>query len=237
MKDATRKLSKRYGDASYEDFIKKGYLSEAIINYIALLGWSPKNDMEKFSLKEMEEMFSIEGLSKSASIFDETKMRWLNSLYVKDMTDEQYYEYAVKFFDQVPYLKGYDYRLLASLLKGRTEVFSDVGKLTEFLTEFDGYDLKFFENEKWKTDGALAKTMLPDLIDLTETNAADDFATLHDALVAYAQDKGYKKGQVLWVYRIALTGSLVTPGGAVEMAKLLKKDESIRRLKASLNRL
>lgn len=233
MKDATRKLSKRHGDASYEDFIKKGYLSEAIMNYIALLGWSPKNDREKFTLKEMEEMFSIEGLSKSASIFDETKMRWLNSLYVKEMTPEAYLEYATPYFDKVEYLKGFDYKLLASLLQGRTEVFTDVGPLTEFIVKFDGFDLTAFENKKWKTDCALAKQMLPELIMLTQNG----FDTLHDGLVAFAEEKGYKKGQVLWIFRIAITGSQVTPGGATEMAELFGKDECVRRMQECLKRL
>lgn len=233
MKDATRKLSKRHGDASYEDFIKKGYLKEAIMNYIALLGWSPKNDREKFTLKEMEEMFSIEGLSKSASIFDETKMRWLNSLYVKEMSPEAYLEYAKPFFDQVEYLKGYDYKLLATLLQGRTEIFSDVASLTEFMVKFDGFDLTAFENKKWKTDCALAKEMLPALIELVEK----DFDNLHDGLVAFAEEKGYKKGQVLWIFRIAITGSQVTPGGATEMAELFGKEKCIERMKACLARL
>ena len=233
MKDAQRKLSKRYGDASYEDFVKKGYLSEAIVNYIALLGWSPKNDMEKFTLEEMTEMFSVEGLSHSSSIFDETKMRWLNSLYVKEMTPEAYYDYAVKYFDQVPYLKNYDYKLLASLLQGRTEVFSDVGPLTEFLTKFDGFDLSAFENKKWKTDCALAKQMIPSLVSLV----ANDFENLHDGLVAFAENNGYKKGQVLWIVRISITGSPVTPGGATEMAELLGKDECLARMKNCLERL
>ena len=233
MKDATRKLSKRHGDASYEDFIKKGYLKEAIMNYIALLGWSPKNDREKFTLQEMEEMFSIEGLSKSASIFDETKMRWLNSLYVKEMTPEAYLEYATPFFDQVEYLKGYDYKLLATLLQGRTEIFSDVATLTEFMVKFDGFDLTAFENKKWKTDCALAKEMIPALIELVEK----DFNNLHDGLVAFAEEKGYKKGQVLWIFRIAITGSQVTPGGATEMAELFGKEKCIERMKDCLARL
>lgn len=233
MKDATRKLSKRHGDASYEDFIKKGYLKEAIMNYIALLGWSPKNDREKFTLKEMEEMFSIEGLSKSASIFDETKMRWLNSLYVKEMSPEAYLEYAKPFFDQVEYLKGYDYKLLATLLQGRTEIFSDVAALTEFMVKFDGFDLTAFENKKWKTDCSLAKEMIPALIELVEK----DFNNLHDGLVAFAEEKGYKKGQVLWIFRIAITGSQVTPGGATEMAELFGKEKCIERMKDCLARL
>ncbi len=233
MKDATRKLSKRYGDAAYGDFIEKGFVKEAIINYIALLGWSPKDNTEKFTLEEMVEKFDISGLSHSPSIFDEVKMRYINSLYVKEMSEEAFHEYALPFYARYDYLKDYDYRLLSKLLASRVEVFSDIGKLTEFLTQFEGYDLSLFVNAKWKTDEALAKKMLPDLIELTKSGIEG----LHDGLVAYAEKSGYKKGQVLWVYRIALTGAQNTPGGAVEMAELLGKDRAIERLQESLNRL
>lgn len=233
MRDATHKLSKRHGDASYDDFIKKGYLKDAILNYIALLGWSPKNDREKFTLDEMVEMFSVEGLSKSASIFDEAKMRWLNSCYVKELSPEDYYAHALPFMEKLDYLKGYDLRYLATLLQGRTEIFSDVEKLTAFLTEFDGFDLDLFVNQKWKTDRDLAKKMIPDLMELVR----DDFDNLHDALVAYAEKSGYKKGQVLWIFRIAITGAAATPGGATEMATLLGKEKVAARLALTLERL
>lgn len=233
MRDATHKLSKRHGDASYDDFIKKGYLKDAILNYIALLGWSPKNDREKFTLDEMVEMFSVEGLSKSASIFDETKMRWLNSCYVKELSPEDYYAHALPFMEKLDYLKGYDLRYLATLLQGRTEIFSDVEKLTAFLTEFDGFDLDLFVNQKWKTDRDLAKKMIPDLMGLVR----DDFDNLHDALVAYAEKSGYKKGQVLWIFRIAITGAAATPGGATEMATLLGKEKVAARLALTLERM
>lgn len=233
MRDATHKLSKRHGDASYEDFIKKGYLKEAIVNYIALLGWSPKDNREKFSLDEMKELFSVSGLSKSASIFDENKMRWLNSCYVKELSDEQFYDYALPFYEKLDYLKGYDLKYLSSLLKNRCEIFSDVEKLTAFLTEFEGFDLDLFVNAKWKTDRGLAKKMIPDLTELCENS----FDSLHDGLVAYAEKAGYKKGQVLWIFRIAITGAQNTPGGATEMAALLGKDEVIKRLKICSDRL
>ena len=233
MRDATHKLSKRHGDASYDDFIKKGYLKDAILNYIALLGWSPKNDREKFTLDEMVEMFSVDGLSKSASIFDEAKMRWLNSCYVKELSPEDYYAHALPFMEKLEYLKGYDLRYLTTLLQGRTEIFSDVEKLTAFLTEFDGFDLDLFVNQKWKTDRDLAKKMIPDLMGLV----SDDFDNLHDALVAYAEKSGYKKGQVLWIFRIAITGAAATPGGATEMATLLGKEKVAARLALTLERL
>lgn len=233
MKDATRKLSKRYGDASYEDFIKRGFLKQAVINYIALLGWSPKNDREKFTLEEMIELFSVAGLSKSASIFDETKLRWLNSQYIKEMSAGDFYDYAQRFFDKYEFLAGYDRRLICELLQNRIEIFDDIGPAMSFLENFDGYDLALLCNQKWKTDAALSKAMLPGLIELTENS----FDNLHDALIAFGEQNGYKKGQVLWVYRIAVTGAQSTPGGAVEMARLLGKEKTVERLKSTLSRL
>lgn len=233
MKDSARKLSKRDGDASYEDFIKKGFLKDAIINYIALLGWSPKDNREKFSLEELVERFDLDGISKSPSIFDEVKMRYINSLYVKEMTEEQFHEYALKFYPEYDYLRGYDLKFLSGLLHGRTEVFSDIGPLTEFIKQFDGYDTELFVNPKWKTDAALAKEMLPDLIELCRSQ----FDTLHDALENYAATTGRKKGQVLWIFRIAITGAKNTPGGATEMAELFGQEEVLRRLEYSYKRL
>lgn len=233
MKDATRKLSKRHGDASYEDFIKKGYLKEAIINYIALLGWSPKDNKEKMSLSEMVELFSIDGLSKSASIFDEAKMRWLNSLYIKELDIETYHNHALKFYNELEYLKGYDLKLLSTLLHSRTEIFSQVAELTSFLNEFDSFDLDLLVNAKQKTDKEFAKSILNDLIDITKNG----FEDLFNAVSNYCTEKGYKKNAVLWVYRIAITGAITTPGGATDMAKLLGKDTTVSRLASTLNRL
>lgn len=231
MRDERHKLSKRDGDASYEDFIKKGYLKEAIVNYIALLGWSSKDDTEKFTLKELEAAFDLDGLSKSPSVFDENKMKWLNSLYIRELDEDKFHEMALPFYKQVKYLKGYDLRFLSSLLHSRCEVLTDVGRLTEFLTKFDDFDLEQFVNKKWKTDRALALKMIPSL---KEAVKADDLSA---ALEKIAEDGGYKKGQVLWIFRIGITGAAVTPGGAAEMARLLGKDECIKRLSQCEKRL
>jgi len=233
MKDNKQKLSKRHGDASFSDFVDKGFLPAAIVNYIALLGWTPGDNKEKLTLSEMEKMFAIENLSKSPSIFDEEKMRWLNSLYIRELDSEKFYELAKPFLEKLDYLKELDLKYLASLLQGRCEVLSDVAKLTSFITEFENFDLALFENSKWKTDKALAKKMLPDLKKIIEFN----FDDLNTAIEEYAAASGYKKGQVLWVFRIAITGSLMTPGGAGEMAKLLSKEECEKRLKIVSDRL
>ena len=230
MKDAQHKLSKRNGAASYSDFVGKGYVRDAIVNYIALLGWSPKNETEKFGMDFMLENFSVEGLSKSPSIFDEAKMKWLNGLYIKEMSADDYYKHALPFMEKLEYLKGYDLKFLAELLQSRTEVFTDVAPLTEFLTKFNALSPEMFEHQKNKTDARLAAEMLPDLVKLTE-NSFDD---LFPALESFASEKGYKKSAVLWIYRIALTASAVTPGGASEMAKLLGKPECLRRLKKAV---
>ena len=233
MRDAHQKLSKRHGDANYEDFIAKGFLKDAIVNYIALLGWSPKDNREKLTLEEMEQLFSLDGVSKSASIFDETKMRWLNSLYVKELSEEEFHKRALAFYAPYKYLNGLDLEYLSTLLHSRTEVFADVGKLTAFIENFENVDTALFTNAKWKTDAALAAKMLPDLIKVAE----NEWDNLHDALNAYAERDGYKKGQVLWVFRIALTNAASTPGGASEMARLFGKDESLRRLNYALGKV
>lgn len=249
MRDARHKLSKRYGAASYKDFINKGYLKDAIINYIALLGWSPKDNTEKFDMAYMLENFSVDGLSRSPSIFDEAKLRWLNGEYIKELTDDEFYAHALPFLEQVDYLKGLDLKYLSTLLHSRCLSFADVGpsecfkdmrteddlsvNLTEFVTAADKLTPDMFVHAKNKTDAALARDMLPDLIKLTEERWND----LYPALEEYAAAKGVKKGAVLWVYRIGITASPVTPGGATEMATLFGKAETLRRLNAALELL
>ena len=160
-------------------------------------------------------------------------MRWLNSCYIKELSVHDFRTLAQPFYKSAEYLGGYDLDYLSALLKDRCELLSDVVKLTAFLNEFDGFDLDLFVNQKWKTDRALAKRLLPALIALTES----DFAGLHDGLVALAECEGLKKGQVLWIYRIALTGAQNTPVGATEMAELLGKERATERLRATLARL
>ena len=236
MKDATRKLSKRYGDANFDDFVNKGYLPEAIINYVALLGWSPKENVEKMSMQDMIRLFSIDGISKSPSIFDEVKLAWLNGEYIKAMSDEDYFAYGEKFLQKSSVYGKYDSHLLLSILKTRIETFGEIPQKLEFLNEFGKYDVNLFCHKKMKTDVETAKVVLPLVKELLE-NTEFTHDSLHDAFMNLAQSKGYKNGQVMYPARVALTGVESTPGGAIEMALILGKDEALRRINYSISLL
>lgn len=237
MKDAHRKLSKRYGDANFEDFIEKGYLPEAIVNYIALLGWSPKENEEKLTMDELISQFGVDGLSKSGSIFDEAKMRWLNGLYLRELSDEAFASLAEPYFEKSVIKGKYDYALFASLLKPRVEILSEIPDAVSFIEDFDSYDLSLYEHKKMKTDRAVATSAVR--LALEALPAVENFgvAEVHDKLTEAAESAGIKKGQVLFCVRLALTGKASTPGGAAEMAALLGKEESLRRLQYSLRLL
>ena len=237
MKDSARKLSKRTGDASYDDFIAKGYLSQAIVNYIALLGWNPKDNREKLSMQELIEAFSIEGISKSPSIFDEPKMRWLNSLYIKEMPPQDFAKASKPYYDALGLKDKFDYAALDGLLQSRVEILSDIPEKLKFLNEFDNFDLGLFVNKKLKTDKALAKQILPKLIKRLEQIETFDNSVLYENLKDFAAEINLKSNALFWIMRVALTGAQVTPGGATEMAALFGKERSLKRLQASYNRL
>ena len=234
MKDAHRKLSKRYGDANFEDFIEKGFLPEAIVNYIALLGWSPKDNEEKMSMETLIEHFDVDGIGKSGSIFDETKMRWLNGLYIREMSDERFMEYALPYFEKSVIKDKYDYSIFAMLLKTRIEVFSEIPEAVAFIDDFKRYDLALFEHKKMKTDADVAKTAVKVAYDALKT--CDDFTIpgITASLTEASERNGIKKGQVLFCTRLAITGLASTPGGAYEIAAILGKTETLRRLTESL---
>ena len=237
MKDAQHKLSKRNGDASYEDFVNKGFVKECIVNYIALLGWSPKSNDEKLSLKELTERFSLDGINKSPSIFDEAKMRWLSGEYIKQMTNQEFIEKAGDFLVNTKVYGKYDLDKIASLLKTRIEIFSEIPDKINFLEEFGEYDLSLYTHKKMKTDSEIAKTVLPlareSIANLKEFN----FDTIHDAMMDLVAKLGVKNGQVFWCVRVAISGKESTPGGVMEIAELLGKQETIRRLDFSINLL
>ncbi|MCL2848127.1 MAG: glutamate--tRNA ligase [Firmicutes bacterium] len=238
MRDSKHKLSKRDGDASFDDFVKSGYLPDAILNYIILLGWSPKSNDEKFTLKQAEEMFTVEGLSKSPSIFDLEKLKWLNAQYIKELSEEEFYKLATPFLNSLEHIKDLDKKYLCTLLQSRCSIIRDVVELCDFIKAFDNFDLNLFISEKWKTDITVAKAMLPPLLkELTAKVDMEELSNLSEIIEGFAIANGYKKGQVLLVFRLALTGSLVTPGGAHEMAKLLGTEVMLSRLATVIQRL
>ncbi len=237
MKDAQRKLSKRYGDANFEDFVAKGYLPEAIVNYIALLGWCPKTNKEKMTIEEMIEEFDVDGISKSPAIFDEAKMRWLNGEYLKAMTPDEFYKVSL------PYIlkskaggKFNDYEI-SRLMQTRVDVLSDIPEKIDFLVDFDEYDVNMYVHQKMKVDFNVAKRALKVAFDALA--GLDDWTedAIKEAMKSSAEANGMKGGQVMFSVRVALTGQPSTPGGAVEMAVVLGKEESLRRLQFSMDYL
>ena len=237
MKDAQRKLSKRYGDANFEDFVAKGYLPEAIVNYIALLGWCPKTNKEKMTIEEMIEEFDVDGISKSPAIFDEAKMRWLNGEYLKAMTPDEFYKVSL------PYIlkskaggKFNDYEI-SRLMQTRVDVLSDIPEKIDFLVDFGEYDVNMYVHQKMKVDFNVAKRALKVAFDALE--GLDDWEedAIKEAMKSSAEANGMKGGQVMFSVRVALTGQPSTPGGAVEMAVVLGKEESLRRLQFSMDYL
>ena len=232
MKDATRKLSKRYGDANFEDFVAKGYLPQAVVNYVALLGWCPKNNAEKMTIEEMIELFDVDGISVSSSIFDEAKMRWLNGEYLKAMSEEEFLAVSR------PWIEGavgedYDVREIARLMQTRADVLGEIPEKISFLCSFGEYDLAMYEHKKMKVDLDVAKRAVKVSIAALEGLGEWDEESIKAAVQAAAEEAGMKSGQVMFSMRVALTGQPSTPGGAIEMAVVLGKDESMRRLRFS----
>lgn len=237
MKDAQHKLSKRNGDAGYEDFVNKGYVKEAIVNYIALLGWSPKTNAEKMSLSELIENFSLEGINKSPAIFDEAKMKWLSGEYIKEMTDEEFKKLALPFLKKSAAFGKFDQDKLLKLVKPRVQIMSEIPEKLDFITDFKEYDIELFANEKQKTSIELAKEILPKIKERLSSLAEFTNSVLFETLVALSAELGIKKQALLWIARIAITGKSATAGGATEIAEVLGKEETIRRLDFSIELL
>lgn len=237
MRDAQHKLSKRDGDAYYSDFIAKGYLSEAIINYLALVGWNPGDEREFFTLDELVQAFDVHRINKAPGIFDVEKLTWFNAEYIRRMDPEKYLEKVIPWFDKVLGGKHIDYRRLAQLMQERTEIFSRVPDMVSFLGELPDYDVALYTHKKMKTDPIvslkaleLVRPVLENLDEWTETK-------IHDALMTAIADAGMKNGAVLWPLRIAISGLASTPGGAIEIAWLLGRQETLRRIDDGMNRL
>jgi len=237
MKDATHKLSKRNGDASFDDLVAKGFLSEAVVNYIALLGWAPKNNVEKMTMEQMKEMFSVDGISKSQSIFDEAKLKWLNAQYIKELPFDKFKALAKPFLQKSKAYGKYDENKLLKLVQGRIDTLADIPVLLDFLEEFGSFDKALYTNEKLKTSPDVAKEILPKVKQALSKLKDWNEQTIHDALFALVQALEVKNGIVLWPSRVAISGKASTPGGAVELSDILGKTETLRRLDFSIGEL
>lgn len=231
-----QKLSKRSGHSSYEDLIEQGFLTEAVVNFVALLGWCPQDNREIFSLEELVEAFDYHHISKSPAVFDMTKLRWMNGEYMKAMDDEKFYEMAL------PYLKkaisrDLDLRKIAGMVKTRIEVFPDIYDLVDFFQEVPEYETSMYVHKKMKTNEETSLTLLQEVLSLLE--AQEDYSNdaLFEMLSAFGKEKGYKTGYIMWPIRTALSGKQMTPAGATEILEILGKEESLKRLNAAVEKL
>lgn len=231
------KLSKRHGSTGFEDLIKDGYLPEAIINYIALLGWCPKDNQEIFTLDELCKVFDISGISKSPSVFDYDKLSWFNAEYIRNMSVEEFADVATPYFKQALGDKDIDYVKLASILQQRTVKLTDIPDMIDFFAELPDYDKELFVNKKSKTNLENAPVMLKAVYDKLSSLDSFDHDSIHDALINLATQLEVKNGTVMWPARIAVAGKQVTPGGAIEILEILGKEESLRRMEIGLSKL
>ena len=237
MANAQRKMSKRHGDPSFEDLLQQGFLVDAVINYIALLGWSPGTDQEFFTLAELVEAFDLRGLSKSPAVFDIQKLTYFNGMYIRNLPLEQFHALVLPHFAKVIDSGSMDTLRLAGLLQARCEVLPDVVEKIDFLAALPEYDMELFTNAKQKTDRVSALETLTDLLPRIEGLPQWSEESVGQAVGTYIAEKGVKNGPVLWPLRIAIAGKQNTPGGAYEIAGLLGRDETLRRLRTSMDRL
>lgn len=237
MRDAQHKLSKRYGDPTYEDLLEKGYLKDAILNYVALLGWSPGGEREIFSLAELAECFTLEGLSKSPAIFDINKLTYFNGVYIRALTPEEFHACALPYIRKAVTRADLDTVLLASLLQARCELLSDIPEQLDFLEELPEYDAELFVHKKSKTTAESSIEALNDILPVLEGLDNWTLGSIHEALFALIEQKGVKNALILWPLRVALAGKPVTPGGGVELCVLLGKEETLRRVKKGIEKL
>lgn len=238
MKDATNKLSKRNGDASFEDLVSKGYLKEAVLNYILLLGWSPKGEKEIFSLQEMIEAFDEHGISKSPAIFDIQKLKAINAEYIRAMSSEDFAKLAKPYVDSVVHTDC-DHALLYELLQKRTEILSDIPEQIDFIDELPVYDAELYTHKKMKTNPEIAKesleAILPVLREIPENEWTQE--NIHEKLFALIEKLGVKNGIILWPLRVAVSGKAFTPGGGIELSRVLGKQRTIERIEKGLQLL
>ncbi|MBN1046022.1 MULTISPECIES: glutamate--tRNA ligase [unclassified Clostridium] len=238
MKDTHHKLSKRNGDASFEDLMKKGYLKDAVLNYIALLGWNPGTNEEIFNLEELTQKFDFKDISKSPAIFDDAKLKWMNGEYIRKLSLDEFHELAVPEYKKV-LKKDFDLKFISELLHTRCELLSDLAEQIDFLEELPEYSTDLYVHKKMKStvESSLEnlQKVLPIIEEIDESNWNKDY--IHEKVFELIKSLEIKNGQMLWPIRTALSGKSFTPGGAFELAILLGKEESLSRLKKGIELL
>ncbi len=237
MRDAHNKMSKRHGDPSYEDLLAQGYLTEAILNYVALLGWSPRGEREIYSLDELKEAFDLSGISKSPAIFDIEKLRYFNSEYIRAMSADAFAAVAEPYIRQSVKNPAYSAAEIAALLQQRTEVLTDIPEKVDFFDALPEYSVELFTHKKSKSDAESSKAVLSALVSVFEGLEAWDDEHIMAAMVGHAEATGAKNAKVMWPVRIAAAGKAVTPGGAVEICRILGREETLRRMNIALEKL
>lgn len=230
MKDAQHKLSKRNGDASFQDLVAKGYLPEAILNYIALLGWNPGTEQEIFSLEELKQCFTPERLNKSPAIFDSVKLKWMNGQYIRALSFEEFHKQALPYYAKA-LTRKVNLEELSKVLQARIETLQDIVDNTDFIENLPEYSNDLFVNKKMKTDELIAKQALEYALPVMESQTIWTNEALFEMFKSLAAEKELKNGQILYPVRIALSGKETTPGGATELAVVLGKEESIKRVR------
>lgn len=231
------KLAKRHGSTSFEGLVEEGYLPEVIVNYIALLGWAPKDNQEIFSLSELEKSFSVDRISKSPAVFDYDKLNWFNGEYIKTMSDENFRAQAMPYYKEVFGEEDKPWAVLDSILRARLTKFNEIPGLLGFFRELPDYPTDFFVNKKSKTNLENSPQMLKAAIEALEQLSTWELDAIHDTLIGLAQKLEVKNGTLLWPVRIAAAGTLVTPGGAMEILAVLGREEALSRLQAGLDKL
>lgn len=237
MKDATKKLSKREGDASYEDFIKKGYLKEAVVNYVCLLGWAPKGDREKYTLDELVDVFDVDGISKSPAIFDEKKLAWLNGEYLRELPFEKFHEDALPFYKGVISNPNIDLKKVSALLQKRCEKLSDIPEQVDFFDKLPEYSNDLYTHKKMKTNPENSLEALKEALPVLERISEWNEENIHSELISLVERLELKNGRILWPVRVAVSGKAFTPGGAVEIAEILGKEETLKRMEKGISQL
>ena len=231
-----QKLSKRSGHSSYEDLIEQGFLSEAVVNYVALLGWSPTDNREIFSLEELVENFDYHHISKSPAVFDITKLRWMNGEYIKKMDPEEFYEKALPYMKQV-LKRDYNFRKIAGMVQTRIETFPDIPALIDFFEEVPEYDSAMYCHKKMKTNEETSLAVLKEVLPVLEVQEDYTNDPLFASLSAFVKEHGYKNGYVMWPLRTAVSGKQMTPAGATEIMEIIGKEETLKRVHAAIEKL